>query len=64
MRDPKVENITGEKHVQHVVEHSVDWGHVALGLAAIFAAWKVAGLLDGDDQSQGNDEVPSGYTSD
>jgi hypothetical protein len=62
VRDPHPDNISGEKHVQHVVEHSVDWGHVALGLAGIFVAWKLAQLLDGDDE--GNDEVDGVCTGD
>lgn len=56
MRDPKPENITGEK--RHSFEWSVDVGQVLLGLAIIYAAWKGAQLLSGE----GNDEEDSGYT--
>lgn len=61
--DPKPENITGEKQVQHVVEHSVDWGHVALGLAAIYALWTLGQLLD-DGDDEGNDEGVGIYSED
>lgn len=63
MKDPLPENISGEKQVQHVVKHSVDWGHVALGIAAIYAMWKLGGLLQAESD-EGNDEVPAGYTGD
>jgi hypothetical protein len=55
MRDPKPENITGEK--THSFEWSVDVGQVLLGLAVIYAAWKATQLLDG-----GNDEEDAGQT--
>lgn len=55
MRDPKPENITGQK--THSFEWSVDVGQVLLGLAVIYAAWKAAHLLDG-----GNDEEDGDYT--
>lgn len=35
MNDPLPENIAGEKRVTHSVEHSINWGHVALGVAVL-----------------------------
>lgn len=55
MRDPLPDNIDGQKVVSHEVQHSVDWGHVALGVAAIYAIWKGAQLLGG-----GSDDVEDG----
>lgn len=48
MQDPSPENITGSKQVSHVVEHKINWGHVAIGLAVIFVVWKMSGLLEGE----------------
>lgn len=40
MEDPLPENITGSKEVQHAVNHEINWGHVALGVAVIVLAMK------------------------
>lgn len=55
--EPRPENISGEKIERHVFEHSIQWGHVTLGIAAIVVAWKGAQLLGG-----GNDEEDAEYT--
>jgi hypothetical protein len=46
MKDPKPENIIGEKSVSHRVEHRVDWGWVAGGvglLALAFVLYRIFG---------------------
>jgi hypothetical protein len=63
VNDPHPENITGEKQVQHVVKHSIDWGYVVLGLAAIFALWQFGQLLEPSDDGE-NDEVTGVCTGD
>jgi hypothetical protein len=35
MQDPKPENIEGAKQVAHTVNHEINWGYVALGVAAV-----------------------------
>lgn len=42
MMEPLRENIDGSKQVVHTVEHRVNWGYVALGVAAIVVALTVA----------------------
>jgi len=50
MADPPPENVTGEKRVVHSVEHSIPWGHVALGVGLIVVAYVLhAHLIDGSD---------------
>lgn len=41
MNDPLPENIDGRKAVAHSVEHRIDWGYVALSLAALVALYTV-----------------------
>lgn len=41
MQDPIQENIEGRKQVAHTVEHRINWGYVALGVAGIVAMWVV-----------------------
>jgi hypothetical protein len=55
--EPLPENVAGEVVETHAFEHRVDWGHVVLGLAAIYVAWKASGLFE-----QGNDEKGAGHT--
>lgn len=73
MQDPAPENITGEKVQQHVFKHQINWGHVVVGVAVIYAAWKGAQLVgasggegagDGTEivVEQGNDEGLAGHT--
>lgn len=53
MIDPVRENIDGEMIETHSFEHRIDWGYVALGLAAIFVVWKVSVALDGGKDDEG-----------
>jgi len=53
MDDPLPENIEGAKRVTHRVEHSVNWGHVMLGLAVV----AVVLYLSGGDSSEGDGGV-------
>lgn len=50
MSDPAPENVTGEKRVVHSVEHSIPWGHVALGVGLLALAYVLHAHLtdDGD----------------
>lgn len=56
MADPVPENITGEKSVaySHEIHHRVNWGYVALGVAAILVLAYVWGNVDlgGDADEQ------------
>lgn len=45
MRDPKPENISGEKRHSFSWEIEVDVGQLLLGLAVLFVAWKLAPLF-------------------
>ena len=60
--EPNPENVSGEKvqkEVQkHVFEHSVDWGHVALGVAGIVLAYVLYQLLVESDPK--NEDAPLG----
>jgi hypothetical protein len=57
MADPMRENIDGQKLVSHSFEHNlrhrVDWGHVALAVAAVVAIYVLfvrrSGVEDDDD---------------
>jgi hypothetical protein len=58
MQDPLPENIDGSKVVTHSVEHSIDWGHVSIGvglMALAFVTWRLFEGGDGD----GDDETPT-----
>lgn len=55
--EPLPENVNGEVVESHAFEHRIDWGHVALGLAAIYVVWKASSLVD-----RGNDEEGAGHT--
>ena len=55
MADPVPENISGEKSVaySHEIHHRVNWGYVALGVAAIFVlayVWANADLGEDDER--------------
>lgn len=55
--EPLPENVSGEVVESHAFEHRVDWGHVALGIAVVYVAWKLSRMLD-----EGNDEEGAGHT--
>lgn len=57
MRDPKPGNIKGEKHVSHTVNHSVDWGHVALGVGLLALAYVLASAWDGESDEDDDSVV-------
>jgi hypothetical protein len=61
MRDPVPANISGEKVETHTFKHSIQWGQVVLGVAAIFVAWKAARLL-GSGSSNTKTETSGEYT--
>ena len=49
MLRPDVENVDevdGSISVSHSFRHEINWGHVALGAALIYALYKVAGMYD------------------
>lgn len=52
MADPLPENIDGSKAVSysHEVHHKINWGYVAVGLAAIAALLFLRERLDGDEE--------------
>ena len=54
MQDPPADNITGQKRVAHTVSHSVDWGHVALGVGLLMLALVLhRRFTDGGDSDDG-----------
>jgi len=59
MNDPKPENITGQKTVSHVVEHTIRWDYALLAVAGIYAAWKVARMF-GSAESDTQEAVQEG----
>jgi len=53
MQDPHPANIAGQKRVVHKVEHSIDWGHVALGVGAVAVVWALLRLFsESGDKNQ------------
>jgi len=57
MKDPAPSNITGEKTVSHVIEHTVRWDYLALGAAAIYAVYKLGQFLDGEEIEEPAGEI-------
>lgn len=47
--EPAPENVTGEVVQRHSFDHSVNWGHVILGVAALYVAHRGFRLVDGQD---------------
>lgn len=45
MNDPTPENISGEKRVVHSVEHSINWGYVALAIVGLAVVVKIGPAL-------------------
>jgi hypothetical protein len=41
MRDPVARNIRGSKVETHEFSHHIDWGHVALAVAAVVVVYAV-----------------------
>lgn len=52
MRDPEPSNIAGKKTVSHSVEHSVDWGHVSLGIGLLVLAYVLAQVFTDEDDDE------------
>ena len=57
MRDPNPSNITGEKVQRHVFKHSINWGYVAIAVAAVVVALKL--LSDASDDEGKNQGIAS-----
>jgi len=55
MREPLPENIEGAKVEQHMFEHSIEWGHVALGIGMLAVAYVVYPVLA--DRQNDEDET-------
>lgn len=56
MDDPLPENIDGSKRVSHEVQHTINWGHVALGLGVGAAAFVAYRVLAGGEQGRGEQQ--------
>lgn len=54
MQDPSPENIRGSKVQHHSFEHRINWGHLVIGLAAIYIA---AQLLGGRNDEDGGEHT-------
>lgn len=50
--EPNPENVSGEIVRRHSFEHHINWGHVALAVAALYIASKGVYLLDSDDSNE------------
>lgn len=60
MRDPEPGNISGEKVQRHVFKHEINWGYVAIGIAAIYVASR---LFEGTEAAaHGDDEGKNDYS--
>jgi len=46
VNDPTPENISGEKRVVHSVEHSINWGYVALAIVGLAVIAKIGPALE------------------
>lgn len=68
MNDPTPENIAGEKKVIHRVNHEVNWSHVAIAAAVVYAGWKAAQWqaqrAEGESESGDGDGVAAGLADD
>jgi len=58
VRDPNPSNITGEKVQRHVFKHSINWGYVAIAIAAVVVALKL--LSETSDDEGKNQGMASG----
>lgn len=47
--EPQPENISGEVVRRHSFEHRINWGHVALGIAALYVAIQVSRVLKSNE---------------
>jgi hypothetical protein len=56
MRDPPAENIRGTKASTHHVEHSIDWGHFALGIGGLVLAYVIWRAIEPTDDGGEDDE--------
>jgi hypothetical protein len=60
MQDPVRENIDGSKVERHVFKHSVDWGHIAIGIGLLAVAavvWRATSGEDDDEDQDGSEAV-------
>lgn len=57
MNDPLPENIEGNKTVEHVVEHRINWGYVAIAAAAVFVVYRL-GIGAHQGKNQDDDVSP------
>lgn len=64
--EPLAENVDGKKiqKVTHSVEHSIDWGHVAIGAAGLAAAWVAYRLFVSQAEEQSAGALNGGVTPD
>lgn len=64
MKDPAPSNITGEKSVSHIVEHTVRWDYLVLGVAVAYLAYKIGEVLaTNEPDAEDGVEVPIGENS-
>jgi hypothetical protein len=55
--EPEPANVDGKKieKVTHSVEHSIDWGHVAIGVGALAVAWALLRLFSTSEDKNEDD---------
>jgi len=49
-----VDDVEGSVNVSHSFRHEINWGHVALGIAVVFAVYKVAAAYASSSSDNGN----------
>lgn len=60
MKDPRPENIGGQKRVVHKYEHRIDWGYVIAGVGGLAVAYVLFRLFaDASDTDDDGDLVNS-----
>lgn len=50
------DDVEGSVSLSHSFRHEINWGHVALGVALIYALYKIASLYSGATKSNGEDD--------
>lgn len=58
MKDPNPENIDGTVVRKHVFQHSINWGHIALAVVALYVVVQVVEVVDlpESEGDEGNDQ--------
>lgn len=47
-----IEDVEGSVSVSHSFRHEINWGHVALGAAGIYALYKLGSIYDKSNEDE------------